>query len=512
MRKSIARILIVGGLMFLTACTRSWSNQLPLVSTPGGLVTKAVQTLAPGVTIAPRVMQFPTNFPGAPLVTPTPDSPRQLPELRQNTEEYIVQSGDSLGRIAQSFGVPLELLIAENTIVDPDVLEVGQTLIIPAPQPGNTGSALKIIPDSELVYSPSNALFDVEEFVKSQGGYLSRYYEDVDDISTSGAEVVERVAREFSVNPRLLLAVLEVQSGWVTQTNPPEERSDYPIGVMDSWRKGLYRQLAWTANNLNRGYYLWRANGAAYWLTTDGEIIPPDGTINAGTAGVQQMFALLYSRAEWDRVVGEDGLFAVYQQLFGFPFDFSYEPMLPAELTQPTMQLPFEGTDTWSFTGGPHGGWGDGSAWSGLDFAPPGDALGCVSSDAWVTAAADGVVVRSDSGVVVIDLDGDGYEQTGWSILYLHIETRDRVSKGTQIKAGERVGHPSCEGGVSNGTHVHMARRYNGEWIPADGNLPFILDGWISAGTGVEYDGTLTRNGVVVEAWDRRLPENQISR
>jgi hypothetical protein len=78
------------------------------------------------------------------------------------------------------------------------------------------------------------------------------------------------------------------------------------------------------------------------------------------------------------------------------------------------------------------------------------------------------------------------------------------------VKVGDRIGHPSCEGGVSNGTHVHFARRYNGVWISADGALPFDLEGWISSGDGVEYDGWLSRDGKTIEAWDRRLPENQI--
>jgi len=52
---------------------------------------------------------------------------------------------------------------------------------------------------------------------------------------------------------------------------------------------------------------------------------------------------------------------------------------------------------------------------------------------------------------------------------------------------------PSCEGGVSTGTHLHFARKYNGEWILADGPLPFNLDGWIAKESIVEYQGTLTR-------------------
>ncbi len=99
---------------------------------------------------------------------------------------------------------------------------------------------------------------------------------------------------------------------------------------------------------------------------------------------------------------------------------------------------------------------------------PEGKGLGCVQSDLWVVAVADGLIIRADQGRVIQDLDGDGNEGTGWIVLYMHIEGRDRVQAGTYVKAGERIGHPSCEGGYSTGTHFHLARRYNGEWIPAD--------------------------------------------
>jgi hypothetical protein len=177
------------------------------------------------------------------------------------------------------------------------------------------------------------------------------------------------------------------------------------------------------------------------------------------------------------------------------------------------MQLPFEPGTTWSYTGGPHGGWDAGSAWAALDFAPPGEPAGCVSSDAWIVASASGWIVRADDGAVVQDLDNDGYEQTGWNILYMHVETRDRIPPNTFVYAGERIGHPSCEGGFSNGTHVHLARKYNGEWISADGSLPFNLDGWVSSGDGYEYDGFLTRGNTVLEALEGVFEgQNQISR
>jgi LasA protease len=46
-------------------------------------------------------------------------------------------------------------------------------------------------------------------------GYLSAYSEMVDEEVLSGAEIVRRVAYDTSVNPRLLLALLEYRAGWV---------------------------------------------------------------------------------------------------------------------------------------------------------------------------------------------------------------------------------------------------------------------------------------------------------
>jgi LasA protease len=508
-RRSGWLALMVWGMgWLLLACVR-YADRAPAWVPAGSdaFPLSAVQTPA-----TPLPFQPPTRPPGAPIYTPTPDPPRVLPTLRVEEETYTVQSGDTLGQIAARYGLALDALITANQITNPDLLYPGQVLIIPAPTPAGSAPAFKIIPDSELVYGPATVGFDVSAWIAEKGGYLAAYQETLGEVTLSGDEIVREIARNFSVNPRLLLAVLEHQSGWVTRAQPDPAWLDYPLRYVDSRRKGLYRQLAWAANNLNRGYYLWRVNALGHFLLADGSIVPAANTINAGTAGVQYLFGLLYGRAEWEAAVGENGLFATYARLFGYPFDWAIEPLLPPDLTQPPLQLPFEPGVTWSFTGGPHGGYGDGSAWAALDFAPSDGRYGCRESDAWVTAAADGLVVRSEPAVVVLDLDGDGYEQTGWSLFYLHLATADRVAAGVRLKAGDRIGHPSCEGGVSSGTHVHLARRYNGEWISADGPLPFNLDGWISQGKGVEYEGTLVRDGVVLEASERRIPQNQIQR
>jgi hypothetical protein len=65
---------------------------------------------------------------------------------------------------------------------------------------------------------------------------------------------------------------------------------------------------------------------------------------------------------------------------------------------------------------------------------------------------------------------------------------------------------------VATASHLHIARRYNGEWIPAAGSLPFVMDGWVSLSNGILYDGTLERNGDRVDACECRYPANMVQR
>jgi hypothetical protein len=121
------------------------------------------------------------------------------------------------------------------------------------------------------------------------------------------------------------------------------------------------------------------------------------------------------------------------------------------------------------------------------------------------TAAAAGVVIYSHDGIVMIDLDEDGHEETGWVLFYLHVAKKGRVAAGTWVKPGDAIGHPSCEGGQSNASHLHIARKYNGEWIAADGPLPLILSGWVAHLDGKAYDGSLSRDGelrTACECWE----------
>ena len=118
-------------------------------------------------------------------------------------------------------------------------------------------------------------------------------------------------------------------------------------------------------------------------------------------------------------------------------------PHIPGSLTQPHLHLPFAPGPGWAYTAGPHNGWGEEeSPLAALDFAPPSVASGCIATDQWATAIADGTIVRTGTGIAVLDLDGDGDEHTGWMIFYLHLETTTIRAVGTQLNAGDPIGRP----------------------------------------------------------------------
>ena len=488
--------------LLISACTKQ-AHTAPYIN-----FSKVESESEPIATADPYIP--PTRIPDQPIYTPTPSAPRPLPTLRTEDITYIVQWGDTIRAIAYQYNLLPQKIINVNGITNPGLIFAGQKLLLPAPVIWDTGPGFKLIPDSELINSPYTVRFRTVSFINNQSGYLKDYQEEVDDELHNGSEIVQRISEDYSINPRLLIALIEHQSQWVTTKK--NKNNPYPLSYEEAGYEGLYRQLIWVADELNRGYYLWKVKGIGAWTLTDGINVPINSTINAGSAGVQHLFSLLLPYKDWLTAVSEEGFFSTYSSLFGYPFDYTYSPLVPEDLTQPQLQLPFEDGVTWLFSGGPHGGWDTGSAWAALDFAPiPGD-VGCSTSNAWVVAVADGIIVRSDHGAVTQSLDGDPYGQTGWSILYAHIETRDRVELGSHLKAGDRIGHPSCEGGISTGTHLHIARRYNGEWIPADQDIPFIMDDWISQGLGFAYQGIMTRGDQVIRAEDTKTDYNRIQR
>jgi len=428
---------------------------------------------------------------------------------------YYAQSGDSIGVLAIRFGVEAQEITSTAALPEEGFIPVGQLLLIPN-RLNQTSSNLKLFPDSEVVNSPSSVDFDIAAYVDQAGGYLSTYKEQVyDHGEMSGAAIVEKVSKEFAIHPRLLLALIEHQTGWVYGPKPADEFSQwYPLGIkMDA--AGLHHQLVQAAGLIESGYYGWREGTLVTTDFQDGWKLRLAAELNCGTVGLMQFFSTLYRFEDWSNTLyGENGFIATYSRMFGDPWVIAqeHEPIFTLDVLQPELILPFEPGIVWAYTVGPHAAWGAADVRAALDFSPPTAESGCHTNWNWVTAAAAGLVVRSEEGVVVVDMDGDGYEQTGWNIIYLHIATTNRVPVGTWLEAGDRIGHPSCEGGKSTGTHLHIARKYNGEWVPAEGPLAFVMSGWKTKSGSEFLQGWLVKGEEVRQASIYGIVASHISR
>jgi len=484
------RGLLMGFL--LAACSSSG------VQTPQAQSTSAPAKQMPAQTALAKQ-------PAAPE-TPTPDPPRNIPTSGVITTTYTVRYGDTLSGIAAAIDASMDDLQRINNLPNAAAIRAGQDLLVLVRVEGR-GPSIKLLPDGEVVNGPAAVGFDLRGFVESRKGYLTSYTEKVDGEIMTGWQVIQRVSEQHSVNPRLLLAALAYSGGWVDDPSPSGAKLQYPLGSM-SGGKTLYYQLSWAAARLNEGYYGWRLGTRLFVRFGDGSRAYVGDRINAGTAAAQNYLAAVTPRAGWAQAAGEgDGAFIqTYRKLFGDSWAHDTGVPIPANTKQPPLALPFSRGEMWYFTGGPHAAWSAGTPWGALDFAAA-STQGCSELSEWVTASASGKVARSALGEVVQSLDASGDERVGWSVLYLHIGTIGRATAGAMLALGDPVGHPSCEGGAADGAHVHLVRKYNGEWITAGGSIPFVLDGWTAYETDTDYEGFLRKGDQTREALQAKQPE-----
>ena len=460
-----------------------------------------IVAFALGCTTAPPISDpTPTVSVPTPLAGPTP-LPARSPHSPGELFDYSAQSGDTLSALAAHFNTTVEEILTANPDLPSSIttLPPGYLMRIPVYYTPLTGSPFHILPDSEVVNGPSAIDFNIETEIRQRPGFLAGLSDFAYRRQREAWQVVDVIARNYSVNPRVLLALLEYRTQALTKPFPEGDEADYPLGVVQPRYKGLFWQLIWAAERLNDGYYGWRTGILHEIELTDGLLVRPDPWQTAGTVALHMVFAGMYDLEDFNVAVSPDGFLYTYKQLWGDPFDLEVT-LIPENLTQPDLTLPFIPNRIWAFIAGPHYSWGTSLPFGALDFGPPAEMGGCISSSEWITAPADGIIVRSDEATIMLDLDGDGDERTGWVLFFFHVATADRIREGAQVQRGDLLGHPSCEGGRATGTHLHLARRYNGEWIPAGGTLAFVLSGWVADYGDQIYKGTLTKGSKIVQA------------
>jgi LysM repeat protein len=171
-------VFIVAAL--LVGCNRSAApDEVEETSAEQEVVETPVQTMAtPTSQAQPAEPTAPTEEPteeaaptdeAAEPVEPTEPAPEPTAEPTEEAaptepapaeeQSYVVMPGDTLFSIAQFYGVSVEELAARNGIVNVNVLEVGQTLVIPAE--GAAPPEAPVSGEQTYIVQPGDNLFRI---------------------------------------------------------------------------------------------------------------------------------------------------------------------------------------------------------------------------------------------------------------------------------------------------------------------------------------------------------------
>ncbi len=244
--------------------------------------------------------------------------------------DYIAQSGDTLPSLAAHFNTTVAEIRSANPVIPADATTMppGFPMKIPIYFESLWSTPFKMVPDSAFVDGPADVGFNTSAFVAARPGWLRNYRAYAGYQYRTGAEIVDYVATNYSVSPRLLLAILEYKAGALSQPNPPDKPyiMDYPQPIYEHASYLVYTQLFWAANTLNNGYYGWRSGKLTEFDLSDGTIIRPDPWQNAATVGLEYFFSLTTVGTAYDTAVGVTGLAKTYAGLFGDPWRRKHLP------------------------------------------------------------------------------------------------------------------------------------------------------------------------------------------
>ncbi|GAC1356023.1 MAG: peptidoglycan DD-metalloendopeptidase family protein [Herpetosiphon sp.] len=341
-------------------------------------------------------------------------------------------------------------------------------------------------------YQPNWYAPAVQEFLNQQPGPLKSLRVPVGNRDHSFAEFLVSQTSLYSLNPQVVLALLEAQSGVISSPNPSQSQMDWAMGYHgenEHWR-GLVPQTRWAIRELRRGIRdLVTPPELVY---ADGSHGPPPPTKDVGEYALTRVMAATTGRAELPaRLVGGDRSFAAtFRRWFGDPLALPSDLPAPAApfLRHPADKMSsissffdhdlpllrengtvvtYRGDRSRTISYDGHTGW---------DYAmrPP---------DAVLAAAAGTVVFAGNSNdgcgiahAVILD-HGNGYRTLYWHLSEISVASGP-VAAGQQIGV---VGSSGC----ATGPHLHFEVQYLGRDVDPYGWCgPTGTDPWANYPAG----------------------------
>ena len=382
---------------------------------------------------------------------------------------YTAQSGDNLPSLAGRFNTSELAIRKANPIIPANAttLPQGLPMQIPIYYTPFWGSDFKIIPNSAFVFSATPEYSEFESLILGKDGYSELFRQLTGQEGLS--EIFWQACLQASIDPRLLLSLIgygfEPNSGLQSASSALlESISRQNMTLMQCWLELL-----------NAGYYGFETGRMLELELSDGTIERLDPWQNAGSAALHYFFSqMLETTNDYQQAVAPDGFAATYQKLFGDPWDSELE-VLPGSLDWISAGLPIN----------PQGGWQAAPIPESLLTSMPvsGMMAGFHASiqdsrdkEAYgkVYACIGGTITRMEASQLVVSQIGM-QENQGWSLVYYGLSVKPGLKVGDKVEIGESIGHVDASAWNAS---FWLARKYNGEWVPAGAIIPFKLGGW----------------------------------
>jgi hypothetical protein len=318
----------------------------------------------------------------------------------------------------------------------------------------------------DLVYSYDEMFdFDIVAYLAKHAPHLRRH-----------AESISHWAGYSGVSPKVLIALMELQSGVVSGQRPTPDAMRRPFGALADG-DDFNAQTRDMALALREAMYERDSAG------TTGPVPL------SRTSPLQSLFALAGAGRAEAVLRGDTEFQQVYARLFNEPRKAKapsphFQPSANSGAAAVLLQFPFPRGERWH-VGGAHTNTGSGSfPMSSLDMSL-GGGWGSDQDNVWVAASADGQFKRHSSCFAEVVHDG------GWSTTYYHL-SNIRYGTGATVSANAAIANPAnnrkqalCDGGQSTGPHQHWSLKSNGSFHHLNG---VTLAGFQITAIGDSYD------------------------
>jgi murein DD-endopeptidase MepM/ murein hydrolase activator NlpD len=363
-----------------------------------------------------------------------------------------------------------------------------------APEQAPTAAPLapaSFFDDRRLTYEPDFYAPQIQALLDTQAGPLKTMVLSVGDRRHSFAEVLTGQTSYYSVNPKVILALIELQSRLLSTAGPSSDQVGWALGYQgeNGNKRGLQAQVRWAVKQLlyaKRDY----PEYAPLTYADNSSAPPPPGwslseyavaralaptTTPGRLLGLLDRFRETYTRLFGDPRTPPEGWPAPSAPFLSWPiahpapvtsfFDHG-GPFLTRNAragiitywgrTETDLAFAYNGHDGWDYAA-----------------APPDMAL----------AAADGAVVfagnaddNCNTRAVIVD-HGNGYRTLYWHLARVDVQIGDRVAHGQPVGM---IGSTGC----ATGPHLHFGVQFLGRNTDPYGWCGAAPDPWANHPAG----------------------------